>query len=217
MNNIISTFIIIMLIGFVAINNNNYNIIVNLDEQNTILNLTNKLYLIENANLHNQTDHLSNRIYNLHDNITKLNNDLSSYKSVLTEQVQRYDNNFKINMNPTLKEVKEFIKNDKTDRNKWIKSVYDCTQFSNEVIRNAKFKGLYSCSVELNYDTTGDGVSDSGHMIVVFNTSDEGLIYIEPQSDKLVDMAVGMNYAPYLNYDNKYIVIEYDNCFERMI
>jgi hypothetical protein len=39
---------------------------------------------------------------------------------------------------------------------------------------------------------------DSAHAIACFNTTDSGLIYVEPQTDEIVTIAIGQQY-PHIN------------------
>ena len=208
-------FIIVVILSITNINLDGE--IENITERNVILsddlNNINKI----NFNLKENISNLTVIVDDFENKNNKLTNDVQSYKNVLNEQIEKYNNNFKINMNPTLEEVKSFIRSDKTDRKKWVADVYDCTQFGNEVIRNARNNGIYGCTVEIDLDTDRDGDVDAGHINIVFNTSDRGLVYIEPQSDRIVEMYVGMNYADILGHNVMFKVIGYDNCFERKI
>jgi len=118
----------------------------------------------------------------------------------------KYLSENKLDKNPLFEEVFAFIKKDKTDRNLYLdKSRYDCTQFSNTLIRNAFKENILMCAVEINYNES------KGHMIVAVNTSDRGLIYIEPQTDKIVELTFGKN--KWMNHEPE--VIGWDSCFER--
>jgi hypothetical protein len=98
---------------------------------------------------------------------------------------------------PTYKEVMAFIHLDKTDSNEYIEEKYVCTNFAADVKNNA-FKNGYRCgyvSVRL---------AESGHAIVCFNTTDRGLIFIEPQSDEVVTLRIGKPYWDRSRYSVDY-------------
>jgi len=87
---------------------------------------------------------------------------------------------------PTYDEAIAFINSDKTDENDYTQD-YVCYDFTADFDSNA-FQVGYRCGfVYIEF-------TDSAHSIACFNTTDSGLIYIEPQSDEIVDIAVGQIY-----------------------
>jgi hypothetical protein len=87
---------------------------------------------------------------------------------------------------PTYQEALNFIASDKTDQNEYSDN-YTCFNFANDVICNA-FKDGYECGfVYVEFP-------DSAHAIVCFNTTNYGLVYIEPQTDKIVTVTIGFSY-----------------------
>ena len=90
---------------------------------------------------------------------------------------------------PTYEEAVAFINSDVTDLNPYTQS-YVCYDFTKDFIANAQNEGYRCGFVYMEF-------SSSAHAIACFNTVDQGLIYVEPQNDQLVSVAVGQ---PYLNY-----------------
>jgi hypothetical protein len=88
---------------------------------------------------------------------------------------------------PTYKEAVVFLREDKTDRNKYDEDSYVCSHFGRDVCNNAEEKGLRCAFVELRY-------SDEGHSIIAFNTIDKDLVYFEPQSDEMVNPIIGKRF-----------------------
>ena len=87
---------------------------------------------------------------------------------------------------PTYVGALQFIRSDETDRNQYNQS-YRCTNFADDFMNNA-FRAGYRCGyVTIEFP-------ESSHTIVCFNTSDNGLIFIEPQSDQIVSLATGKLY-----------------------
>jgi hypothetical protein len=82
---------------------------------------------------------------------------------------------------PTFKEVREFILSDYTSRNKFIPNEYECLNFATDVNNNATIAGLKCAIVFLRYPI-------GQHAIVAFDTIDQGLIFIEPQTDARLDL-----------------------------
>jgi uncharacterized protein YlxW (UPF0749 family) len=87
---------------------------------------------------------------------------------------------------PTYDEVIAFTNSDKTDENEYT-SDYVCYDFTADFNSNA-FQMGYRCGfVYIEF-------SDSAHAIACFNTTDNGLIYIEPQNDEIVTLTIGQSY-----------------------
>jgi flagellar biosynthesis/type III secretory pathway protein FliH len=91
---------------------------------------------------------------------------------------------------PTYDEAIAFINSDKTDENEYTTD-YVCYDFTADFNSNA-FQMGYRCGfVYIEF-------SDSAHAIACFNTTDSGLIYVEPQTDEVVTIAIGQQY-PHIN------------------
>ena len=88
---------------------------------------------------------------------------------------------------PTYAEMQSFIAADNTDLRKYNADTYNCQNYSADVITNAAKQKIRCAFVSIDY-------TNSGHAIVAFNTTDRGLVYIEPQSDKEVKLSVGGHY-----------------------
>jgi len=85
---------------------------------------------------------------------------------------------------PTLNNVMNFISDDKTDLNEY-GMYYNCTDFASDLVRNARDAGFKAHVVAILYENS------IGHSIVVFETF-EGILYIEPQNDKIyTEVSIG--------------------------
>ena len=94
---------------------------------------------------------------------------------------------------PTYDETIAFINSDKTDENGYTDD-YVCYDFTADFSSNA-FQTGYRCGfVYIEF-------SDSAHAIACFNTTDNGLIYIEPQNDEIVTLTIGQTYLGYIIVD----------------
>ncbi len=89
---------------------------------------------------------------------------------------------------PTYAELKQFLQDDQTDQNQYIKDVYDCHNFAADVNLNAEAEGLRAAYVNISFP-------DIGHAIVAFDTVDKGIVYIEPQHDDEVLLTIGESYS----------------------
>lgn len=93
--------------------------------------------------------------------------------------------------NPTYAEMKEFIKEDKTDQNEYIWGKYVCWNFAIDLVDNATEKGIGAGYVILWFPKQE---TCSSHAIACFNTTDRGLIFIESITDEEVRIVVGKSY-----------------------
>jgi len=90
---------------------------------------------------------------------------------------------------PTYQEALQFVSSDQTDKNQYNQS-YTCVNFATDFVNNAVGEGYRCGYVIIEYSET----SHTSHAMVCFNTSDNGLIFVEPQNDKLVTLASGQPY-----------------------
>lgn len=91
--------------------------------------------------------------------------------------------------NPTYQEMKTFLAQDPTNNNTYVEEQYVCVDFAAAVKNDAVAKGIRCAVVDIFYP---DGY---GHTIVAFDTTDRGLIYVEPQFDQEVRLVVGRSYS----------------------
>jgi hypothetical protein len=96
--------------------------------------------------------------------------------------------------NPTYQEMKTFIAQDPANTNTYVEDKYVCVDFAAAVNNNAEAKGIRCAVVDIFYP---DGY---GHTIVAFDTTDRGLIYLEPQFDQEVKLVVGRSYSQLNNF-----------------
>jgi hypothetical protein len=89
--------------------------------------------------------------------------------------------------NPTYLEALEFIESDQTDKNQYVEGKYTCSNFAVDFENNA-FESGYKCGFVLVLFV------NKSHALNCFNTTDYGLIFVEPQEDKIVKMTVGQSY-----------------------
>ncbi|UCE15317.1 MAG: hypothetical protein JSV12_05395 [Candidatus Bathyarchaeota archaeon] len=90
---------------------------------------------------------------------------------------------------PIYQEVIQFIESDQTDRNLYKEEEYVCSNFAKDFQDNA-FKAGYRCGYVLAF------THDLAHALNCFNTTDHGLIFVEPQEDEIVKPTIG---EPYWN------------------
>jgi len=127
----------------------------------------------------------NNKLQKLGEKLNILNNDLTEINTIINQIHQR---NKTILHDPTYKEAYNFIINDKTNENTYNDVSNNCDHFSRDVNNNAESKGIRCAFVLIK--------SESGlpHAIVAFNTTDEGVVYFEPQTDEIVIPEIGKDY-----------------------
>jgi hypothetical protein len=96
--------------------------------------------------------------------------------------------------NPTYQEMKAFLAQDMTSSKKYVEDKYVCTDFAAAVNNNAEKEGIRCAIVDIFYP------EGYGHTIVAFETTDKGLIFVEPQFDQDVELVVGKSYSQTNNF-----------------
>jgi len=158
---------------------------------------------LEITTLNSDLSVLENQVSNLQNEVTGLEDEMvQSYNSGYSEgesdgYTQGYDEGYNEGVqfltengyylrDPTYAEAVAFINSDVTDQNPYTTN-YVCYDFTADFIANALDEGYRCGFVYMEF-------SDSAHAIACFNTSDQGLIYVEPQTDQIVTVSVGQPY-----------------------
>jgi len=89
---------------------------------------------------------------------------------------------------PSYQEMKDFLKQDETSEQEYLRNEYICVDFAANVKANAAEEGIRCAYVVIEY------LGITGHAIVAFDTADRGLVYIEPQFDWEVEPEIGRRY-----------------------
>lgn len=98
-----------------------------------------------------------------------------------------YDNPlemFKELRNPTLDEAYRFMYEDNTSERTYVKSTYMCWNFAMDTIGNARDLNIRCAYAVIPIDPPRDGYDQ--HAIVCFDTTDEGIVFFEPQNDRRI-------------------------------
>jgi hypothetical protein len=88
---------------------------------------------------------------------------------------------------PSYQEMREFLARDKIDKREYIIDEYMCHHFSVDVKANAVKEGIRCAYVLIEFP-------EIAHAIVAFYTTDRGLVFIEPQLDKIANLVIGKSY-----------------------
>lgn len=78
----------------------------------------------------------------------------------------------------TWKALADFLVRDHTNWNPYDAEDYNCMDYAIELVNNARAENIKSWLVGVDF-TTGE----TGHAFVAFDTSDRGVIFVEPQAD----------------------------------
>jgi len=106
--------------------------------------------------------------------------------------------------NPTYQEVVSFLEKNSSAQKKQLSPEYDQLNFAIDFRIGAKKAGLNAGVVPLSLESIG-------YYINAFDTKDMGLIYVDPQADKIVAVEIGKSYweqngfTPIPEFDNKVI------------
>ena len=89
-------------------------------------------------------------------------------------------------VDPTHQQMLSFMATDTVHYNAYT-STYVCWNFCNDYINEA-FRAGWRCGfVYIAFP-------DSAHGVVCFNTTDKGIVFVEPQSNDIVKVAIGLSY-----------------------
>ena len=87
-----------------------------------------------------------------------------------------------INYRPiTWKELVNFLSDDHTNWNEYIPGKYVCLDFAVDLVANAEKRYIKAWIVGVEFKDGGPG-----HAFVAFETTDRGIVYIEPQADNYI-------------------------------
>jgi len=127
----------------------------------------------------NELENISSQLEEITEEFKYVNQSLQENYTQLTNLLSGDNYEF---YDPTYAEVAQFMANDNTDDLPYDYQDFNCLHFSRTLIANAKQFSMRCALVIINFDET-----NVSHAIVGFNTSDQGIVYIEPQFDEWVE------------------------------
>lgn len=131
----------------------------------------------------------------------------AGYEAGLKHSPEQKTSSGYVLQNPTYQEMKAFVDQDTTNSNKYEPDEYVCTDFAAAINNNADSKGIRCAIVDIFYP------EGYGHTIVAFETTDRGLIFVEPQFDQEVKLVVGQSYSQ----TNKFTPAPRDDTVNRFV
>jgi len=156
--------------------------------------------------LEDETSELNSEVSDLESQVSNLQTEVSGLEIEVTESYDQgysegheagYDEGYLEGMDyvtengyylrdPTYAEAIAFIDSDLTEQHEYSED-YVCYDFTSDFNANAEEQGYRCGFVYMTF-------SDAAHAIACFDTVDEGIIYIEPQTDEIVILKVGQTY-----------------------
>lgn len=100
-----------------------------------------------------------------------------------------YPSRSKALRNPSYPEMLEFLSTDQTDKDEYVLGKYTCVNFAADLKNNALNAGFNCGYVVIFFQPI-----NFSHAVNCFNTTDFGLIFIEPQEDSIVTLSIGQQY-----------------------
>jgi hypothetical protein len=83
--------------------------------------------------------------------------------------------------NPSYDELMDFLKTDDTVNNEYDKPNFTCADFAEELQNNAEMQGINCGYASLKFKG-----KEIGHAVDVFDTTDQGLVYVDTTSGKTI-------------------------------
>lgn len=151
---------------------------------------------------------LSNEISNLKSELTNTKAELKAEIEQLKERIKRE----RVVM-PSFLELTKFLEEDRTDLLEYRKNEFNCVDFTNTFIKNFLKEGFFACETTL-YIIDENG-KEGAHSLVAVNTTNLGLIFIEPQNDRILyKIEVGDDYCDLVGWDCDYKITHIKHCFK---
>jgi uncharacterized protein YoxC len=133
----------------------------------------------------NELNIVNSKISNVNDNINQISANLDENISEL-EKLQS-GSRYQLK-NPTYLEAAHFINQDQTNTKPYDNKTFNCVHYAREVNNNAEDQGIRCAYVVVILS------GPANHACVTFNTTDEGIIYYEPQTDTRFIPKIGKDY-----------------------
>jgi hypothetical protein len=166
-------------------------------------------YMADNSTITFELNNKTKQIVQYQEQTLKLNNQINEYE----KQVDDYKGMSLIDYTPTLEEVEEILEEDKINEAEYNETDFNCVEYSNGLVHAFLNNNIFACHTELDF-------SDGAHALVTVNTSDNGIIYIEPQDDTIFyNLNIGDNYCKLANWDceeDDWVIVKLKSCFSEI-
>ena len=145
--------------------------------------------------------------------INEINNkkEISFYENKIIElnkTINEYSNMDIIEYTPESSEVEKIVNELNLSNKEFIEEDFNCVEFSHSLIKELRKNNIYSCITEIYF------YGGNAHANVAVNTSDKGLIYIEPQENLLIyDLKIGDDYCDKVNWYCDWNISHLKTCY----
>lgn len=110
---------------------------------------------------------------------------------------------------PSINDVRRALEEDKIDKVVYSDD-FNCVEFSFGLVKALKERGIYSCIAWVIFE-------NGSHALVAVNTSHYGVIYIEPQTDKIIwDLKEGDDYCDAAGWNCDWKIQKIKSCFSEI-
>jgi hypothetical protein len=141
----------------------------------------------------------------------------ADFQQKITEQKEKYERTSFIDYTPPMETIKRILKESKIDQVEYDKENFNCIEFSYGLVQDFLSNNVYACT---SYVLLKD---DKAHSIVVLNSLEEGLIFVEPQNDKIMkELQPGDNYCEKAGWDctniseGSWDILKIKHCFSEL-
>jgi len=174
----------------------------------------------ELAEFEDEISDLSRYLQRIEDEYDDIQDDMEDLESNYSYLESRYSSLLERNIatHVTYEEVQQFIEEDNTSQGTESEFDYICKDFSDDMINSAYNEGIFACEVGLwvQEDGQGDPVPGEvkGHSLVAFNTSDKGVVFVEPQKDIFIhELSKGDDYCELVGWNCQWRIEYIKHCF----
>jgi len=140
-----------------------------------------------------------------------------SFKTKISNMVLEHETEVKelkelpiFNFSPKLSEVEKIVKKDSTDKKRYHRDYFNCVDFSFSLVNAFLKQKVHACVAWVLFDE----FQESSHAIVAVNTSDYGVIFIEPQTDKIIfNIKPGDDYCSLADLNCNWTIERIKTCY----
>lgn len=133
----------------------------------------------------------------------------NSSKTESFEKIKEEKSGFYLEFNPSINEIRQVLKENKIDKVVYSDD-FNCVEFSFGLVKALRDEGIYSCVTWVIFE-------EGSHALVAVNTSYYGVIYIEPQTDKIVySLKESDDYCDAVGWNCDWKIQKIKSCFSEI-
>jgi len=172
-----------------------------------VFSIVSNIFLMKQTSILKESEELLDEKFR---NLSEEHKELSLMYDLSQEEIERLNRLDLFEFTPTFQEVKEVLREDKIDEVPYDEEDFSCAEYSFGLIQTFFGRKIHTCTVYVIFE-------DGAHSIVAINTSDKGLIYVEPQTDDIIfDLNVGDDYCKKMNWICNWKITKIKSCFSKI-